>query len=84
MKRLPEKARDYIRTHYREAYLQNLQIPSAKVRGGEVFKVKLFKDNSIHSLEFNSRGELLNHTIEPIYEDDYFESDFFDQDKYDS
>ncbi len=76
MHKLPSEAAEYIRDHFREDYLVEVQAVQDK-HGHPVFKVNLTQGDVIHHLRFNEKGHLMTHSAEPKFEEDYYENSFY-------
>jgi len=79
MKRMPEKASQYIQEHFDNAFITNFE-KVIDATGHQLYKVDLQSDDILYHLEFNEMGDLVNDKPEPTFEEDYFEGDFYADD----
>lgn len=71
--RLPSKASEYVRNHFREDFL--FEVKDAKQVGGHrYYTVEVTKDDYIHTLRFNEDGVLVKKEDEEAFPTDMHEA----------
>ena len=64
--KLPYGISEYIKQHFREDFLFEVK-EVRKVSGQWYYAVEITKDNYIHTLRFNEKGELVNAEAEQAF-----------------
>lgn len=75
MKPLPQKAQEYIREHYPEAQLSNIEEVGDAPRVH--YHAELMENDQVIHLRFNNRGGIMAHDEEPRYYDEFDQELFY-------
>lgn len=80
MTKLPYNVSIYINTHFREGFLTRTYSVRDQY-GHKDYIVDISQNDLIYHLIFNEQGKLINETVDPAYDEDYFEGSFYGEDE---
>ena len=76
-RRLPYKASEYIKNHFREEFLFELK-ETKQIDGHWFYTVEVTKDDYIHTLRFDDQGALVKKEEDEAFPTDMHEAQGFD------
>ncbi|MBA4053574.1 MAG: hypothetical protein C0490_02580 [Marivirga sp.] len=75
--KLPYRISEYIKDHFREDFL--FEVKEAKQKGHWYYTIEVTKDNYIHTLKFDEKGELVRDQADQAFSPDVHEGPTFEE-----
>lgn len=75
--RFPLRISEYVKDHFREEFLFEVK-DVRQIKGQWYYTIEVTKDNYIHTLRFNEKGELVNEKADQAFPPDIHEEPGFD------
>lgn len=70
MKKLPHQISEYLLNRFKDGYVSHVKTVNNK-DGNLRYTVMVNEDETIHQLQFDEEGKLIDHTTGSMFDDDY-------------